>query len=354
MHHYIYSHRIRSDIPLRVYSIKNPLVAMLTIGEYDDDAFPKVNVEKDAKNIKTSCYVKYGYTVVYARQEPPAEEFDVKILRGPPRVDYTHEQHYKKRWTEKEINRYLGAVQTIVKENKDDFDALIFFTSSHGDSDAVIYDSTGEACLFAYIPTTFDHRRVPALRNKPKIYVCDFCRGPIGNRKKSMKPGVENSRLKNKDLDHLRILSPTDSIATHGHKPKNEFDGDNHVNIDSILASVNEDDNRTRIVSVKESPYYFTTSHNVSIYANPDGYTTVGGSAGGYLIRSITKLLDAAKPKHRTKHLHTLIKQTGAVMEELQTDSYEITAEQKIRGNVLEYVDCCPFDIILHSKDTFN
>ncbi|ETO35972.1 caspase-1, partial [Reticulomyxa filosa] len=62
-------------------------------------------------------------------------------------------------------------------KNKKQYDALIIIISGHGDEGDVLVTSDGEYLPIDEIKSSFDCNRMGSLKNCPKIFIIDICRG---------------------------------------------------------------------------------------------------------------------------------------------------------------------------------
>lgn len=322
------------------YPMRNPLVAMVTIGDYTDregsSTQIRLRAEVDAKRIKKSCYVKNGYTLMYMENNSTKPTC---VAEPPSQHPYTDETNYKIRWYSEEIDDFTNKVLAKLQDGLTDFDGLIYFVSGHGDSEGVFLDSESEEISIAILIDRFSNLNCIALRNKPKIFVFDCCRGPLRNTRR------ENEKYNLAIVDAQNRAAEKNSGDTDKDKDEKDEDVDDGMDMKMIESKLNVKSGTLPLVSVKESQFFLSHSHNICVYANPDGYAILDGDGkGGYLIKSFATLMNADLPKHKSKDLKTFLLQVNGIMKALQgtTKGYP--------GNIMEIVTSCPFDVILCSK----
>ena len=193
--------------------------------------------------------------------------------------------------------------ESFENESKDDFesdpyDGLIYFVSSHGDSDNVINDSTGEEYSLTFIFDKFDNENCPYLRHKPKIYFLDCCRGTMTTKRK-IDP---NSNSNYQNYQNYQNLNGMD-------ESKSNDNSNGYKNGGSMSK------NGIKINKKQRMPArtYVKTKDDFQIWATPPGYSAVeAGKKGGYLIQSVTKVFK--KNRIFKKEFDTILKQTSKIM----------------------------------------
>ena len=171
--------------------MSNPLIAMIGILEYDSGVFPNLEcVINDYKNVQHAFYVTRGFNIAYFNNKntmvrktvnKPTNSVTINNKSGKSnninsrRVSSRHD--LKLRWNEKEIFDYNDKIYQILENSKYKYDGLIYFISCHGDIDSIIYDSNGNKVPLISIFDTFNNQNCLKLRNKPKIYFVEACRG---------------------------------------------------------------------------------------------------------------------------------------------------------------------------------
>ncbi|ETN99545.1 caspase-7 (C14 family), partial [Reticulomyxa filosa] len=144
-------------------SIKNALVIMIAISEYEDNKkWPNLESAKDTdiNNFKYIFEQELNYEFV-CNKEPKmnkddVNEFLVDLIAG-------HKLH----------------------KNKKQYDALIIIISGHGDEGDVLVMSDGEYLSIDEIKSSFDCNRMRSLKDCPKIFIIDICRGMAFKQKKN-------------------------------------------------------------------------------------------------------------------------------------------------------------------------
>ena len=205
--------------------MSNPLIAMIGISEYDSDVNLSLDcVINDYKNVQHAFYVVRGCcmayfnsknTLVHKIVEKQTSNINSKNNTNSRNVSNRH--NLKLRWNEKEIFDYNNKIHEILENKQYNYDGLIYFISCHGDRGSVIYDSNGNKVPLIAIFDKFNNQNCLQLRNKPKIYFIEACRGD--QRTKRMKNSLF---IENKESVHVPIKvseSVTDLVSTPAPSP---------------------------------------------------------------------------------------------------------------------------------------
>ena len=151
----------------------------------------------------------------------------------------------------------------------------------------MIYDSDGEEYPLEAIFDKFDNQ-CEYLRNKPKIYFVDACRGEERSKRHYEKDTTNNLHNSSTQLATIPSNVETDNI---NHNEIIKFKGKNGDNddVDDNKQSISDKSN-----TVKNSKPTSWMKHEgcLYVYGNTSGFKVIdGGKKGGYLIRSFTKVI---------------------------------------------------------------
>ena len=265
-------------------TMKNPLIVVVGIGEYDKNTFPNlIGVKRDYFNIKYVFNHMRGYSIVYQTTSNR-----ICYINQRTRREKDVKDTFKIKWTEEEIEEFNDYITDNIlcqdeKKSQNDFksnengnvneknekhDGLIYFVSCHGGDESVIYDSEGEEFNLAFLYDQFDNENCPYLRKKPKMFFLDCCRGRMKSKRKyddNNSTSYNNAESKD-DEKQMTMNNNDNTVITKGGKDNYKQSGD------------------------KQDKTYIKARDSCKIFANTDGYATVdGGAAGGYLIQSVTK-----------------------------------------------------------------
>ena len=237
------------------FDVKCSLVVIIGIGDYGGEMPELIGIEKDYNNIIYTFYKQFGYSVVLWDKNN-------NLCYWNKNGQKQKTKKYKIKWTDEEIYKFIDQVVEIVSTGK--HDSLLFFISSHGDSEGVILDSQCDEISLLSIFSNFFGNKCVKMLNKPKIFIIDSCRGSMKSRvKKQLTP-------RQRKTSTLRVVAPIhaydDTEITRGFSKKK--------------SSVNQ-----RRTTLKQ--LFHAQANCRFIYANPEGYAALdGGSKGGYLIRA--------------------------------------------------------------------
>ena len=274
------------------FEIGNPVIAAIGIGNYDKGIFPNLDcVSTDYKNIQHAFNIVRGYDIVYY-----SNKNNIVHKRGSNyndsdnsyNTDSTKWPQFKLQWTEKEIFEFNDKLDKIVNSSRYNYDCLIYFVSSHGDCDGIIYDSKGNKIPLIAIFDKFNNHKCFQLRNKPKIYFVDACRG--SRRTKN----YNNSMYKAKMTSEVNVTTNNETDESNDNKfcdeEKQEYADSSAVNIiANTRASFKDKNNNNK----NYTNVFSKCNFNREIYANTEGFAVVEpGSRGAYMTRSITKCIE--------------------------------------------------------------
>ena len=200
-------------------------------------------------------------------------------------------KEFKVRWNENEIFEFNDKLRNMITTNytknnnsnntHNRYDCLLYFISCHGDTGGVIYDSQGNKLPLITIFDTFSNQNCIELRDKPKIYFIEACRGNIRTKR------YQNSMYKPKSTvtsnNGLQLLQSETPIAVTPPPASNcyNFDRDEKK-------SENFELNVKDATFKKLDNIFSNYNYNREIYANTDGFAVVEPSnKGAYMTRSI-------------------------------------------------------------------
>ena len=366
--------QVQQESPTTMMQISNALIAVVGISDYD--SMPNLDcVLNDYKNIEHAFHNVRGYSIVTfdknnkiihkkikdktdddkgnnnankndesnGDDDINVDTFAIEEKKNSSSVNTTpapaiknvtgkgekqRKTDYKLRWIDSEIFDFNDKVLSILENRKYNYDCLIYFVSSHGQFGGIICDSEENKIPLISIFEQFNNQNCIQLRNKPKIYFIEACRGDMttkrivnSNYNYNSKSGIHIHKIVaiDDDYDHdekfpqnmpVLLESKTDTIETQNNNNiavlKNISDSiDNHNKFTSV-DSKQEDLGKEKTISIDESisqppvtnknknkfsnNVFSKYSYNREIYANTEGYAVVEPySKGAYLIRSVTK-----------------------------------------------------------------
>ncbi|ETO25639.1 hypothetical protein RFI_11496 [Reticulomyxa filosa] len=172
-------------------AIKNALVVMIAISEYEDNnKWPNLESAKDIdiNNFKYIFEQELHYEFVY-NEESKMNKDDVNEFLAE--LVFNHKLH----------------------KNKNQYDALIMIISGHGDEGDVLVTSDGKYVSIDKIRSSFNSHEMESLKDSPKIFIIDVCRGSnvpqsTSSTQKKGKQGKEQNNIHN-DNGFLMIWSTT-------------------------------------------------------------------------------------------------------------------------------------------------
>ena len=274
------------------YKMTNPLIAMIGISEYDRNVLPNREcVVNDYKNVQHAFYVQRGYSVVYFNKTNQLiHKKGLKIsTHTKMQRNVTSRKEIKLRWTDNDVLDYNNQVHLILENKKYNYDGLIYFVSCHGDTDSVIYDSEGEKIPLIVIFEKFNNQNCHQLRNKPKIYFIEACRGNQRTKR------LANSLFETVESQVVTIESNNNMYKYSG----------NQSNVNAVFTKYN---------------------YNREIYANTEGFGIVDpDSKGAYMTRSITMAI--ANNEIFKKDFDTIMNHIRKIMVNLMGLSFDRAAQ---------------------------
>ena len=337
------------------FSMMNPLIAMIGISEYDKNVnYSLERVIDDYKNVEHAFHNIRGYSFVYFNKNNNVvhkidqnQKKKMKTAHGQvTTTQVTSSNNAKLRWNENEIFDYNDKIHNILNSKKYNYDGLIYFISCHGNTGSIIYDSNGNKVPLIAIYDKFNNQNCISLRNKPKIYFIEACRG---NRKtkryeNSIQSFNDNTdaergssivttapKLIGGDISHdsqLGFLAPQQfpikiALSSIDEVKQIEMHDSTHFNNSTLVSTSNGQSQKSKNNSnVMFSKY----NYNREIYANTDGFAVVEpGKNGAYMTRSITQAIlndDIFK-----KDFNTIMNHVRKIMLKLMGTSAECAAQ---------------------------
>ena len=281
-------------------TVRNPLIVPLGISEYDKGTFQSLAcVKMDYKNIQHAFNIVRGYDMVYSNCNNQIVWKRDKIgninKNNNKKVDSS--KQYKLRWTDSEIFEFNNKIHAILNEPKYNYDCLIYFISCHGDTGGIIYDSTGNQVPLISIYDKFSNQNCLRLRNKPKIYFVEACRGNMRTKrfKDSNFKSVNQSLLKLTQSGTTTAKTPQYADDQGSVEDKIDEKTQFEFKLDSTITNNNigkhkYDDNKVSSFESTQDCAFSKYNYNREIYANTEGYAVIEpGSKGAYMTRSITQ-----------------------------------------------------------------
>ena len=348
------------------FKMANPLIAMIGISDYDNDVFPNLEcVVNDYKNVQHAFYVVRGYSFVFFNKQN--QLIHKKCLNSKNKNGKVISRNdLKLRWTDNEILNYNDQVHLILS-SKYNYDGLIYFISCHGDTGGVIYDSSGNKLPLIIIFDKFNNQRCIQLRNKPKIYFVEACRGNQRTKRfvnslydidSSNDDNKNNCNINENDKDIPKVTQMT-SLKVNTNKPScssvhiapsvtttvrtpsppactpsignlttiDEYNVDGKDEFrDDIVEMKNQNSNNTNKNNDHSNVLFSKYNYNREIYANTEGYAVVEpGKNGAYMTRSITQAIE--NNDIFQKDFDSIINHTRKIMLKLMGTSPECAAQ---------------------------
>ena len=271
--------------PIKKYILENGLVVIVGIGQYHDKLQDLDGIAHDYKKTIATFNNKYNYAIFYQNRNNQNKYINNKFID-------TATQHFSNKvkieWGEKEILQFFKDARKLVVDNK--HDGLIVIISSHGGSESVIYDSKWQEVELFEIFSIFHRDECPYLKNKPKLFFIDACRGQM-----KCYPNDQTLQTKGKQGKEGK-----EGKEVHESTPKlenNEKKEDNNINTKEKMERYH-----------KEANFRY-------IYANIDGYSVVeAGKRGGYLIQAMKDVFvnDIQNITHQQCELSQIIQQMNS------------------------------------------
>ena len=255
---------------------------MIGISNYDETHLPSIDgIYSDYQNVRHTFNFIRGYSMVYLNEKDQLIYIHEKVDKKDDVDD-----KFKLKWTCDHIDMFNEQIkENILHDNgKYIHDSLIYFISSHGNRDELIYDSNGEEYSLAFIYNEFNNQNCKLLRNKPKIFIVDADRADVNVK------------------THRASLSQSLSRAV---KTTN---GSNNNNIEKKTDDVQ---------SLANKKTFTKDEHFRKIFCNTkDSKFVDGGKMGSFLIQSITTAFSNDK-YFLGASLSDIVRQTRIIMTQL-------------------------------------
>ena len=332
------------------YFIKNALIIILGIGDYDNDIMPSlIGVSQDYINC-ISTFLKMGYCVLYQNKENNIEyvdKYDAKWKLNGKTSKFDLKQckdNVKTYWIDDEIEHFMQNAKDYIVKHK--HDACIFLVSCHGEAQGIILDSTGEELSLESLFAQYDGNQCQYLVDKPKIIFADACRGGM----KSKPIATINRKSNDIDIHETENIKDT---SQHVDEEKSEYQVKRTENLKKL--TILQNNNWNDSVSKQMNPYitnknkykndnnvYHSQANFMFIYPNPDGYAAAdGGNKGGYLIRSVKRVfsnLEISLNQTLNEMIHQIRAQTKSMagkgtlecVQVVDTMTYKVMFEKRV------------------------
>ena len=303
------------------YFIKNPLVIIAGVGDYDSDVMPPLlGVSQDYINcIKT--FLSLRYCILYQTSDNKIEYIDRNDKKGKDgkKLDLREvKKNVKLRWSEDELESFFQTARDYVLKQNPKHDSCIFLISGHGESgdgesedreSQILLSSTGEPVSLPYLLSFFDGISCRYLVNKPKIVFVDACRGPMTAKpietlekdidKHNNNINGNNSNNSNNTANKSNNNSK-ESETKMGESDNKQQTNDIHINMTNEDSTVGNSEGKQETKDASDnndnmdqinSTFYHQQANFQYIYSTPSGYATGdGGYKGGYLMRSVKQV----------------------------------------------------------------
>ena len=272
-------------------TVKNPLVVHLGSGDYIDD--PLKGVPFDYMRVKQTFNTKLGWDLVYMTNQNQIRHVQTPEIGTDDIVNKG-----KLRWMTDDVFKFNTSILQILQTHTPKYDAILYFISSHGHKEDIIelYD--------AYYPLIgivdrFDNKNCLDLRNKPKLYFIEACRGDQKTkwiRNDDFKPGTKDEAgPKN---DHANGNSNGDSKSNKKQSENNKAQQTGNKQLQSNLIGYSKD-----IYSRK-------------LYGNLEEYTVIDNKDfASNMIRGFATVME--REKFRECDLDQILIQTRQIMNAL-------------------------------------
>ena len=320
-----------------VFTIKDPLIVMLGIGKYDGEP-DLIGVPIDYRNMKYVFNFKFGYSMFYR-----CDDNTNKYCENKCDFENECEDNFKTEWSNKEIESFVNDARKQLVENR--HDSLIFIICAHGGDDGVIEDSTSETYQLDNIYSIFDSQNCPTMKNNPKLFFVDICRGKMRELTKKRKSNADALAKDTDKRGYNLILGTNDNHldSNNNSTTKGKDHGSKNIGNGSRSSGAtndNDNDNKTNLNKAHINRANFRV-----IYANIDGYISAASTEGGSLIRAIkSEFLD--QDKTLNENLDEIVKRirwkaqkiTGKFMAQNVQDVINTTLEIRFEWKLETFV----------------
>ena len=152
----------------------------MMIGNYDNSPLSSINdAMRDYHNIIYAFNHVRNHHVAFATNNSESKDDDNVCVKHLTQSITNYRKiksfDFKLKWTSDEIDDFTRQIsdKVICKDNKYNYDSLIWFVTSHGNNNVEIYDSNGEEYVLEFLYNKFNNKECRCLRQKPKIFFLD-------------------------------------------------------------------------------------------------------------------------------------------------------------------------------------
>ena len=311
---------------MKCYTICNPLVVMVGIGEYHDSLQNLIGMTKDYKNMIYTFNNKYGYAFYYQTK-------DNKMIYTKNSIIDLKSAHIseiiKIEWSEEEIMDFIDCARDVVVSNK--HDSVILIISSHGESNGVIFDSEFEEVQLFAIFYKFMRNECPYLQDKAKIVLVDACRGSLKSIVPTAQPESQAESQSEKQVLKGKQNNTNQTVNDANANTKDQSENGKDVKSDTKV--------KKSKLEEKFSAYHQEGNYRI-IYANIEGYAVLGGGKkGGYLLQAVKKVFcDQNQILNKNTHFEDVVLQINKKSQKLAGTNVVVQQVQDVNqmdGNII-------------------
>ena len=254
-------------------TVSNPLIVQIGVNTRSITSRNHLKgIVADYKNVKKALNSVRGYDMMYFTCDNEIRH----VTTVEESIDDI-ETNGKQIWTVSEIMNFNKGVLKILKRNDYNYDGLLYFISSHGIGDDLMQDSDSKYLPISGIINLFDNKSCLALKNKPKIFFLEMCRGTMKHQQQANDLFDEKRDIEAKNESHTATDSDWNSKKADTIEKKD--------NVDFKRVSNEE------YFELKDRINYSRDIYSRKIYGAFNGYALPDSEKGAYMTRSFCKVV---------------------------------------------------------------
>ena len=209
---------------------------------------------QDYKNLVLVFYKHFGYSIAFHDNENKLHYCNKKAQNNNnnnsnnsnnnSKVDIKQTKlstsKFQLKWTEDDVCDFVDEITEIISTGE--HDSLLFFISSHGDSDGVILSSDCDEISLFSIFAQFFGDKCGVMLDRPKIFFVDACRGSMRSR---VKISTSRNTKSLKKTNSTKTLQNGDSHATQTFKGREETGKSNNPETNETTNNDNNEKNES-------------------------------------------------------------------------------------------------------------
>ena len=264
---------------------------------------PLNDVKKDIEMAIYAFHTRLGYNFMYKNGKG-----ETKLLvneRTKDDFSKIRKADFQIKWFKKDIFEFIKEVQNVLNEKNCHYDSLIINWSGHGERDGALIttDKNDNNIVIDEIMKRFNDINCPKLKYKPRLFLCDVCRGSTEPRrmkesevdafKEAKKQTVEQTLQQLTRINMSNITQPSNTNSNKKEsKTQNKSSNDSKTN-DTTISDEKSQSNDTYDSKLQNENPRVYHPYFISVFSTLEGISSISNNA---LFSSIRKTVQKFTP----------------------------------------------------------